>query len=401
MKNLRDEFPLIAKNKFAYLDSSATSQQPKCVLKAVDDYYKKSHANPHRGTYCLSVEATNAYDFSRQKVADFLNAHFEEIVFTKNATEALNLVAFSYGSFLKKGDHVLLSLMEHHSMIVPWQRACKTHGATLDYIKLNNNFELDLDDFEKQLRKKPKIVGISSVSNVLGTKNNVKQIIEMAHSVGAKVLVDISQSIAHEKFDVEKMDADFVVFSGHKMYAPMGVGVLFAKEELLEAMPPFLLGGDMIEYVYEQETTFAPLPQKFEAGTQNVGGAVGLKTAINFLEEIGFDKIKEIETELTKYARAELKKLKFVECYFTSNAKNHENVISFNLKGIHPHDVASILDSKGVFVRAGNHCAQPLLRSLGLNSTCRLSLSLYNTKQDIDKLVEALKYAYEMFFKTK
>lgn len=286
-------------------------------------------------------------------------------------------------------------------MIVPFQQICKHTGATLEFAYLNNNFELDMNDFKKKLTKNTKIVGISSVSNVLGTKNDVNSIIKMAHEVGAKVVVDITQSIAHQKFDVTKTDADFVVFSGHKMYAPMGIGVLFGKEELLEAMPPFLLGGDMIEYVYEQYATFAPLPQKFEAGTQNVGGAVGLKTAIEFLENIGYEKINEIEEDLTKYARTELKKLKFVDCYFTSNHRHHQNVLSFNVKGVHPHDVSSILDTKGVFVRSGNHCAQPLLRSLGIDSTCRASLSIYNTREDIDKLCEALKFVHEMFKKQK
>ena len=264
---------------------------------------------------------------------------------------------------------------------------------------INDNFELSDEEIKSKITDKTKIVGITHVSNVTGTINNVEEIIKYAHSKGAIVVLDASQSIPHMKIDVQKLDADFVVFSGHKMLSPLGIGVLYGKKELFENMTPFLMGGDMIEYVYEQETTYAPLPSKFEAGTQNVGGVVGLGAAIDYIEKVGYDNIEKIEKELVKYAKEELEKLKYVKLYMTSNENNHSAVISFNIIGVHPHDVASILDSQGVCVRSGNHCAQPLLRYLGIDSTCRASFYLYNTKEDVDRLVEAIKKAYKMFEK--
>ena len=397
--DVRKDFPLINNSDFAYLDSGATSQKPECVLKAMDEYYKIANANPHRGAYELSIVSTKAYDEARQSVQKLLNArHFEEIVFTKNATESLNLIAYSYGlENLMPGDEVVLSIMEHHSMIVPWQKIVKAKGARLKYLYLNNDYQIDETELRNKITTKTKVVGISSVSNVLGTMNNVEKIIQLAHEVNAIAIVDISQSIAHMPFDVQKTDADFVVFSSHKMYGPLGVGVLYGKKELLEKMPPFLMGGDMIEYVYEDHTTFSGLPNKFEAGTQNVAGAVGLKAAIEYINSIDYENIMHHEQELSSYALSELKKFDYVKIYCTQNKSNHSTVISLNIDGVHPHDVASILDANKVCVRAGNHCAQPLLRYLGIEGTCRLSLSIYNTKKDIDMLVAAIKKTYEMF----
>lgn len=399
MNNIKKDFPLLENKNITYLDSGATTQKPIQVIKAVEEFYQKYNANPHRGAYSLSVEATEQYENTRTKIAKFINAkHREEIIFSKNATESLNLIAYSYGlDNLKKDDEVVISIMEHHSNLVPWQKMTKQTGSKLNYMYINENYEITDEEIENKITDKTKIVGITHVSNVLGTINNVKKIIKYAHKKGAVVIVDASQSIPHMKIDVQDLDADFLVFSGHKMLAPLGIGVLYGKREILNKMTPFLMGGDMIEYVYEQETTFAPLPNKFEAGTQNVEGVIGLGAAIDYIENLGYDKIQEIEHEVISYARQELSKLDYLTLYTTPNEENHSSVISFNIKGVHPHDVASILDSEGVCVRSGNHCAQPLMRFLGVDSTCRASFYIYNTKEDIDKLVKALDRAYNMF----
>ena len=401
MNNIKKDFPLLENENITYLDSGATTQKPILVIKAVEEFYQKYNANPHRGAYSLSVEATEQYENTRTKIAKFINArHREEIIFSKNATESLNLIAYSYGmDNLKKDDEVVISIMEHHSNLVPWQKVTKKTGSKLNYMYINDEFELTDEEIENKITDKTKIVGITHVSNVLGTINNVKKIIKYAHKKGAIVIVDASQSIPHMKIDVQDLDADFLVFSGHKMLAPLGIGVLYGKKEILNKMSPFLMGGDMIEYVYEQDTTFAPLPNKFEAGTQNVEGVIGLGSAIDYIENLGYDKIQEIEKEVLSYAREELSKLDFLDLYITPNENNHSSVISFNIKGIHPHDVASIIDSEGVCVRSGNHCAQPLMRFLGIDSTCRASFYIYNTKEDVDKLVSALNKAYDMFKK--
>ena len=401
MNTIKKDFPLLENENITYLDSGATTQKPIQVIKAVEEFYQKYNANPHRGAYSLSVEATEQYENTRTKIAKFINArHREEIIFSKNATESLNLIAYSYGmDNLKKDDEVVISIMEHHSNLVPWQKVTKKTGSKLNYMYINDEFELTDEEIEDKITDKTKIVGITHVSNVLGTINNVKKIIKYAHKKGAIVIVDASQSIPHMKTDVQDLDADFLVFSGHKMLAPLGIGVLYGKKEILNKMSPFLMGGDMIEYVYEQDTTFAPLPNKFEAGTQNVEGVIGLGSAIDYIENLGYDKIQKIEKEVLSYAREELSKLDFLDLYITPNENNHSSVISFNIKGIHPHDVASILDSEGVCVRSGNHCAQPLMRFLGIDSTCRASFYIYNTKEDVDKLVSALNKAYDMFKK--
>ena len=354
IKEIKKDFPLLENSNITYLDSGATTQKPTQVINAVDEFYKRYNANPHRGAYSLSVEATEIYENTRTKIAKFINAkHREEIIFSKNATESLNLIAYSYGlENLKEDDEVVISIMEHHSNLVPWQKVTKKTGAKLKYMYINDEFELTDKEIEEKITDKTKIVGITHVSNVLGTINNVKKIIEYAHKKGAIVIVDASQSIPHIKIDVQELDADFLVFSGHKMLAPLGIGVLYGKKELLEKMTPFLMGGDMIEYVYEQETTFAMLPNKFEAGTQNVEGVIGLGAAIDYIENVGYDRLQQIENEVVLYAMQELKKLDYLTVYATPNKENHSSVISFNINGVHPHDVASILDSKGVCVRS-------------------------------------------------
>ena len=353
-EEIKKDFPILENRKIAYLDSGATTQKPIQVINAVDEFYKNLNANIHRGAYTLSMEATEIYEKTRAKIAKFINARYpEEIIYSKNATESLNLIAYSYAmENLKKDDEIVISIMEHHSNLVPWQKVSKVTGAKLNYMYINNEFELSDEEIESKITDKTKIVGITHVSNVLGTKNNIEKIIKYAHKKGAIVIVDASQSIPHIKIDVQKLDCDFLVFSGHKMLAPLGIGVLYGKREVLNKMSPFLMGGDMIEYVHEQETTYAPLPNKFEAGTQNVEGVIGLGAAIDYIEKIGYDKIQEIETEVVSYAKQELSKLDFITLYMTPNKENHSSVISFNINGIHPHDVASILDTEGVCVRS-------------------------------------------------
>ncbi len=398
----KKDFPILVKNKeISYLDSGATTQRPKCVLDKIEEYYNNSNANPHRGTYSLSVKSTEMYENARKRIAKFINARFpEEIIFSKNASESLNLIAYSYGlDNVKKDDEIVISIMEHHSNLVPWQYVAKKTGAKLNYMYINDKYELSKEEIENKITEKTKIVGITHISNVLGTINNVKEIIKYAHKKGAIVVVDASQSIPHMQIDVQDLNADFLVFSAHKMFGPLGLGILYGKREILNKMSPFIMGGDMIEYVYEQDTTFAPLPNKFEAGTQNVGGVIGLSAAMDYIENIGYENIEKIEKELIGYAREELAKLDFLELYMTPNKENHSAVISFNIKGVHPHDVASMLDLDGVCIRSGNHCAQPLLKYMGLDSTCRASFSIYNTKEDVDKLVQGLKKVYNMFEK--
>lgn len=390
--DIRKDFKIIDNNKIAYLDSGATTQKPTQVIDAIKHYYEYDNANPHRGAYKLSIKATEVYDEAREKVQKFINAKKPaNIVFTRNATESLNLIAYSYGlNNIKKGDKIVLSIMEHHSNLVPWQNVCKKTGATLEYMYINSEGTLDEEEINKKIVPGVKIVGITQVSNVLGTVNPVKEIVKRAHEVGAIAIVDASQSVPHLKVDVQDLDADFLAFSGHKMLSPLGIGVLYGKENLLEKMTPFLFGGDMIEYVYEQDTTYAPVPTKFEAGTQNVEGAVGLGAAIDYLNNVKMENVEKIEKELMEYAMDELSKLDFVTVYGPRDLSKHAGVISFNVNKVHPHDVASILDSENVCIRSGNHCAQPLLRYMGLDSTCRASFYIYNTKQDVDRLIDAL-----------
>lgn len=392
------DFPLlnreISGQKIAYLDNGATTQKPEPVIKAICGYYGGCNANPHRGAYALSVKATDIYEEARVRTANFINAKRpQEIVFTKNATEALNLIAYSYGlNNIGAGDEIVISISEHHSNLVPWQHVAKAKGATLKYIYLEADGNLSAEDIENKITERTKLVAVTQVSNVLGLKNDVAAIVKKAHSVGAVCVVDGSQSVAHMAVDVQALGADFFAFSGHKMLSPMGIGVLYGKYELLDAMPPFLMGGDMIEYVQEQDTTWAELPAKFEAGTQNVGGAAGLTAAIDYLEKITFDRIEAIEKDLVDYALPKLRELPYIELYGCDSTRdNKTGIITFNVKDVHPHDVATILDSYGVNVRAGHHCAQPLHRYLGQNASCRASFYLYNTREDIDRWIEALK----------
>ena len=401
MNNYKKDFPILQNRDIVYLDSAATTQKPKSVIDEIEKFYEHNNANIHRGAYSLSQDATEIYENTRGKLAKFINSKTrEQIVFSKNATESLNLIAYSYGfDNVGNSDEVVISIMEHHSNLVPWQKVTKVKNATLKYLYLNGNYEISNEEIESKITDKTKIVGITYVSNALGTINNVKKVIEVAHKHGAIVVVDASQAIPHMRIDVQDLDCDFLVFSGHKMLAPFGIGVLYGKRQLLENMNPFLMGGDMIEYVYEKETTFASIPNKFEAGTQNVEGVVGLGAAVDYIEKIGYDIIEETEREIMHYAKDKLSKLDYLDLYFTSNEKNHSAVISFNVKGVHPHDVASILDSEGICVRSGNHCAQPLLRYLGIDSTCRASFYFYNTKEDVDRLVLGLEKVYKMFEK--
>ena len=394
---LRD-FPILQTKMngrpIVYLDNGATTQKPETVIRAVADYCTYCNANPHRGAYELSVKATDIYERARVRTQQFIGAaRSEEVVFTKNATEALNLVAYSYGlANVREGDEIVITISEHHSNIVPWQFVAKSRGAVLKYIYLGEDGNLSEADIAQQITERTKIVAVTQVSNVLGLVNDVRVVADRAHAVGAVVIVDGSQSVPHIKVDVQAMDADFFAFSGHKMLSPMGIGVLYGKYNILDAMPPFLFGGDMIDYVGEQETTFAELPAKFEAGTQNVSGASGLIAAIDYLDKIGFDRIEAIERDLLSYALPQLRELPFVELYGCDSTRgNKTGIITFNVKDVHPHDVSTILDSYGVAIRAGHHCAQPLMRYLGQNATCRASFYLYNTHEDIDQFIAALK----------
>ena len=402
-QEFRRDFPLLNQTMngrpIVYLDNGATTQKPESMIQAMCGYYGGCNANPHRGAYALSIEATDIYENTRERVRRFINApKAEEIIFTKNATEALNLVAYSYGrTKLGPGDEILLTIAEHHSNLVPWQEAAKATGAKLNYIYLEPDGNLSQKDIETKITPRTKVVAVTHVSNVLGLVNPVRDIAARAHNAGAVVVVDGAQSVAHMAVDVQALGADFFAFSGHKMLSPMGIGVLYGRRELLSAMPPFLTGGDMIEYVSEQETTFAELPAKFEAGTQNVGGAAGLTAAIDYLEKLGFDRIAAIEQELLNYALPQLKALPYVELYGCDTTRNNKTgIITFNVKDVHPHDVSTILDAEGVAVRGGHHCAQPLMTYLGQNATCRASFYFYNTKDDVDRWIAALKKVREV-----
>lgn len=390
---IRDDFPILERHvnnkRLVYLDNAATTQKPESVIKSIKKYYEKFNGNPHRSLHALSALSTEIYDSSKEKVRKFINADStKEIIYTKNASEAINLVANSYGlNFIEKGDEIVISIMEHHSNILPWQKVAKAKSAVLKYMYINDEGVIPESEFEK-ITEKTKFVSIVHVSNVLGTINSVKKIIETAHKFGAKVLVDAAQSIPHMKVDVKDLDADFLVFSAHKMLGPMGIGVLYGKEKLLESMPPFLLGGDMIEYVTEQDATFAELPFKFEAGTQNVEGAIGLSAAIDYINKIGIESIHEYEEKLINYAYDKMLELPHVKII---GPRKRSSVISFTIDDVHPHDVATILDSYGIAIRAGHHCAQPLMKYLNLPATSRMSVYFYNTFEEIDYFIESLK----------
>ena len=390
--NYKLDFPLLASTDVAYLDSAATAQRPACVIEAEREFYLRHNANPLRGLYPLSIAATDAYETARETVRRFINAaSTEEIIFTRNTTESLNLVAYSYGlTNVHEGDEVLVSIMEHHSDILPWQMVCRERGAKLRYIECAPDGSIDLDEVEKLITDKTKIVAIAQVSNVLGREYPVKKIAALAHAKGAVIVVDGAQSTPHMPVDVRDIDADFFAFSGHKVYGPMGIGVLYGKRALLDAMPPFLTGGEMIESVTRDGATYAELPHKFEAGTVNAAGAAGLDAALRYVGAVGFDAMRQREHELTHYAFDALSAIDHVHILGSLRWQEHNGILTFTLDGVHPHDISEILASDGVNVRAGHHCAQPLLTHLGVNATVRASLAFYNTTEEIDRLASSL-----------
>jgi cysteine desulfurase/selenocysteine lyase len=390
-----NDFPILERkingNRLVYLDNAATTQKPINVIDAISDYYNNHNANPHRGAYTLSVEATSLYDSAKETVKKFINADSkDEIIFTKNCTESLNLLAFSLSGFFEEGDEILLCVSEHHSNILPWMRLSKDKNLKLNYLYVNDEGIIPEKEYEK-INNKTKLVSIAQMSNVLGTIFPVKKISQIAHEKGAIVVIDAAQSIPHKKVDVKDIDADFMVFSAHKMLGPMGIGVLYGKKHLLDDMPPFLLGGDMIEYVYEDHATYAEIPFKLEAGTQNVEGAVGLEAAIHYLEKIGLQNIENHEKILTEYAMQEMLKIPYINIYGPMDLEKHGGIISFNVKDVHPHDVSTVLDSYGISSRAGHHCCQPLMRYMGINASVRISFYLYNSLEDIDVFIDSIK----------
>lgn len=388
----RNDFPLLMQNKIIYIDNAATSQRPQCVIDAEGDFYKNYNANPLRGLYSLSVEATEVYENAREAVRKFIGAEkSNEIIFTRNTTESLNLVAYSYGlSNVKKGDEIVVSIMEHHSDLLPWQMVAETRGAELKFIECAKDGSIDLEKVKELITSRTKIVAMTQVSNVLGREYPVKEIAKLAHEKGAVMVVDGAQSTPHMRVDVTDLDADFFAFSGHKLLAPMGIGVLYGKEELLEKMPPFLSGGEMIDSVTRTSAVYAELPHKFEAGTVNAAGAAGLKAAIDYIEKVGFDYIGEREIALTSRAIEKMKKIPHVNIIGSENADEHTGIVTFTIDNVHPHDISEILAADGIAVRAGHHCAQPLLTHLGLNSTARASFAFYNTEDEVDKFTDSV-----------
>lgn len=388
----RNDFPLLMQNKIIYIDNAATSQRPQCVIDAEGDFYKNYNANPLRGLYSLSVEATEVYENAREAVRKFIGAEkSDEIIFTRNTTESLNLVAYSYGlSNVKKGDEIVVSIMEHHSDLLPWQMVAETCGAELKFIECAKDGSIDLEKLKELITSRTKIVAMTQVSNVLGREYPVKEIAKLAHEKGAVMVVDGAQSTPHMRVDVTDLDADFFAFSGHKLLAPMGIGVLYGKEELLDKMPPFLSGGEMIDSVTRTSAVYAELPHKFEAGTVNAAGAAGLKAAIDYIEKVGFDYIGEREIALTSRAIEKMKKIPHVNIIGSENADEHTGIVTFTIDNVHPHDISEILAADGIAVRAGHHCAQPLLTHLGLNSTARASFAFYNTEDEVDKFTDSV-----------
>ena len=401
VEKIRKDFPILDQivndEPLVYLDNAATTQKPKVVLEAVNRYYQEDNANVHRGVHTLAERATASYEGARETVRRFINASStKEVLFTRGTTTGLNWIGRFAEEILEEGDEVLISIMEHHSNILPWQEACRKTGAKLVYVYLKDG-GLDLEDFRKKLTNRTKFVSIAHASNVLGVINPVQEIAQLAHEKGAIVVVDGAQSVPHMKIDVQTLDADFFVFSGHKMAGPTGVGVLYGKEHYLNQMSPVEFGGEMIDFVYEQSATWKELPWKFEAGTPNMAGAIGLAAAIDYLEAIGMDAIEHHEQELIAYVFPKLQAIEGLKIYGSQDLAKRSGVISFNLGNLHPHDLATALDYEGVAVRAGHHCAQPLIQYLEVPATARASFYLYNTKEDCDKLVEALIKTKEFF----
>ncbi|GAA4803919.1 cysteine desulfurase [Litoribaculum gwangyangense] len=399
VEDIRKDFPILSRKvngkPLVYFDNAATSQTPKQVIDAIVDYYSNYNANIHRGVHTLSQEATDLYEQARHKIQTHFNAKFShEIIFTSGTTHSINLVANGFSSLLKKGDEIIVSALEHHSNIVPWQMLCERTGAILKVIPMNQQGELEIADYDKLLSKNTKLVFVNHVSNALGTINPIQYIIEKAHHVGAAVLIDGAQSCPHIKTDVQALDVDFYVTSAHKICGPTGVGMLYGKEEWLKKLPPYQGGGEMIAEVTFEKTTYADLPHKFEAGTPNICGGIAFGVAIDYMNAIGFETIATYENELLEYATNELLKIDGLKIYGT--AKNKTSVISFNLAGIHPYDVGSILDKLGIAVRTGHHCAQPIMDYYKIPGTVRASFSFYNTKSEIDTLVNGVKKAKMM-----
>ncbi len=396
---IRADFPILEQKvngrTLVYFDNGATSQKPKAVIDAVSDYYKHINANIHRGVHTLSQLATDAYEQSRVKIQNHINAEFpQEIIFTSGTTGGINLVASGFTAFLKPGDEVLISALEHHSNIVPWQLLCQRTGASLKVIPMNLDGELLMAEYEKMLSEKVKIVAVNHISNALGTINPIRQIIEKAHEAGAAVLIDGAQAVPHLKPDVQELDCDFYVFSAHKMCGPTGVGILYGKEEWLNKLPPYQGGGEMIKEVTFEVSTYADLPHKFEAGTPNIADGIAFGAAIDYLNDLGFDNIAAYENELLDYATKRLLEIDGLKIWGT--AKEKAPVISFNIGNIHPYDIGTIADKMGIAVRTGHHCAQPIMAFCDIPGTVRASLSFYNTKEEIDQLVAALEKAKMM-----
>ncbi|MFH7014117.1 aminotransferase class V-fold PLP-dependent enzyme [Flavobacterium sp. FlaQc-52] len=399
IQKIRADFPILSQTvngkPLVYFDNGATSQKPQIVIDAIEKYYQEINANIHRGVHTLSQLATDAYEISRGKVQQHINAKFaHEVLFTPGTTHGINLVTNGFASILKPGDEVLVSALEHHSNIVPWQMLCEKTGAVLKVIPMNEDGELIMDAFDALLSEKTKVVTVNHISNALGIINPIKYIIEKAHSVGAAVLIDGAQAVPHLKPDVQDLDCDFYVFSGHKMCGPTGTGILYGKEAWLNKLPPYQGGGEMIKEVSFEKTTYADLPHKFEAGTPNIAGGIVLGTAIDYLNNIGFDNIQKHEEELLEYATKRLLEIEGLRIYGTG--KNKASVVSFNIDGIHPYDIGSIIDKLGIAVRTGHHCAQPIMNFFCIPGTIRASFSFYNTKEEIDLMVDAVKKAKTM-----
>lgn len=399
IQKIRADFPILTQKvngkPLIYFDNGATAQKPKVVIDAITKYYEEINANIHRGVHTLSQLATDAYEESRAKVRAHLNAeHLHEIIFTSGTTQSINLVAHGMASLVKAGDEVMVSALEHHSNIVPWQFLCERTGAKLVVIPMNENGELIMSEYDKLLTEKTKIIAVNHISNALGTINPIEYIIEKAHQVGALVLIDGAQATPHLRPDVQALDCDFYVFSGHKVCGPTGVGVLYGKEALLNQLPPYMGGGEMIKEVTFEKTTYAELPHKFEAGTPNIADGIVLGTALDYLNDVGFDNIQKQEKELLAYGTEKLLEIEGLKIYGT--AENKTSVISFNIEGIHPYDIGTIIDKLGIAVRTGHHCTQPIMNFFGIPGTVRASFSFYNTKEEIDVFVEAVKRAKMM-----
>ena len=402
-ETIRQDFPILKEivneHPVVYLDSAATSQKPQVVIDAISRYYETSNSNVHRGVHTLGNLATEAYEGARETVRRFLNASStKEVIFTRGTTASLNLVAQSYGyANVEEGDEIVITYMEHHSNIIPWQQLARAKKATLKYIDLTPEGTIDLEEVKRVITPKTKIVAMTMASNVLGTINPIEEVTNIAHANGAVMVVDAAQGAPHMKMDVQSLDCDFLAFSGHKMAGPTGIGVLYGKQSLLEEMEPVEFGGEMIDFVGLYESTWADLPAKFEGGTPIIAGAVGLGAAIDYLEAIGFDAIAQHERELVQYALDEMQKIEGLEIYGPKEAEKRAGLVTFNLKEVHPHDLATVLDMSGIAIRAGHHCAQPLMKWLDVSATARASFYIYNTKEDVDRLVEGLRMAKEYF----